>query len=285
MEILGFKKQKIWGIPAVINFTLGSMGAGLYIITMLQTIHPGFSIERIELIRNTILSISILMGGLFMLTFEAGNPVKSYMLLRNIKKSWIAREVLFSLLFVLSAVGNAIKPSLVFGVFATGNALLLIISQALIIRRSRAIVSWNVPPVVALFILSGVVSGYALYAIITTSLNTENSVILIYQFLLVTYLFAWVTFLFFYKRDDKDFRQATSALRTPQSIFFTIILGIIVPLLLVQTIISGHYIDHVIFAQILSGTCVIIGISIKNYDFIIKAGFLRKLRLQFQNTD
>jgi DMSO reductase anchor subunit len=276
MEVLGLKKQNIWRLPAVLNFTLGSMAASFYLLMLLFLMLPAFSITQTDFIRNGILAMAIMAIGLFSLSFEAGNPVRNYLLLMNLRQSWMAREVLFAIVFILFTSADILFPTVIFKSIAGIGAAGFLVSQAFIIYKSRGIVTWNTRPILYLFVLSGVLSGVGLYLMGLSRLEIDQNILYVTQLILILYLIVWSFYLFLYRRNDGDFRSATVSLRNTVSLFISLIIGIIIPIGLIQVALSSGSDGY----RIAAGLCLIAGVFIRNHDIIIKAGYFRKLEIQ-----
>jgi DMSO reductase anchor subunit len=281
MEIVKLKRQNIWGMPAVINFTLGSTGAGYYLITVLHFYILQDSPGRSSMTVNGIIALLLIGLGFFALWFEAGNPVKNYYTLFNLKKSWMSREVLFALIFAVAVAADLVLHNIVLKTIASIAALMFIVSQAFIVYKSRAIISWNVPPVAVLFMFSGLLSGYGLYMLVMTPRYIVPVIHFLAMLSLLLYLTVWSYFLFMYRKDDKDFTAAISYLRTFRSLASTLVAGVVFPLtlLILSTYAGEQGVVNVLYSM--AGIGLIYGMFRRNSDIITKAGYFRKLELKF----
>jgi DMSO reductase anchor subunit len=280
MEIVKLKRQNIWGIPAVINFTLGSTGAGFYLITVLHfyMLHDSPGLNSMTV--NSIIALLLIVLGFFALWFEAGNPVKNYYTLFNLKKSWMSREVLFALVFAGAVAADLALQHTVPKIAASVAAVMFIVSQAFIVYKSRAIISWNVPPVAVLFIFSGFLSGYGLYMLVMTPRYIVPEIHFLAMLFLSLYLAIWLHFLLLYRKDDKDFASAIAHLRSFRSLVSTLVVGGVVPLILLilSTYAGEGGTVNILYST--AGACLVYGMFIRNGDIITKAGYFRKLEMK-----
>jgi DMSO reductase anchor subunit len=285
MDIVKLKKQNIWGIPAVINFTLGSMGAGYYIFSVLHSRILLSSTLRESLLWESLTAVVLILLGFFSLLFEAGNPKRNYLTLLNVKTSWMSREILFAALFIGLIALDLLYPHIVISAAAAVTGLLFILSQAFIIYKSRAIVSWNVRPVLPLFVLSGLLSGYGLLLFIVSAEYIVFELSLAGLLLLLFFLGIILFYLFFYRKEQADFRQATEYLRKMYHLAASVFMGIIIPfLILLFTAVLGYEgISDSLYT--LAGFCIILGTLKRNKDIILKAGYFRKLEMQLNHRN
>jgi len=162
MDIAKPRLQSIWRTPAVFNFTLGSMGAGYYVWACIGAWVGGGEVPGFA----GWVAVGLILAGFFALTFEAGNPLKSYLTILNLRTSWMSRELLLALIFIVVVGLDWMYPREVFKVMGAMSAFLFIISQAFIVYKSRAMVSWNVWPILPVFTLAGLSSGYGLFLLV-----------------------------------------------------------------------------------------------------------------------
>jgi DMSO reductase anchor subunit len=278
MEIVGSRQQRIWRHPAVLNFTLGSMGAGYYLLRLIESwIHGGSS--RAAETTDGVLAVALILVGFFALTFEAGNPLKSYLTILNVRHSWMSRELLFAIVFIGAVALNWLVPHAVPRALAGVMALLFIVSQAFIIFKSRAILSWNVWPVPLLFCLSGLVSGYGLLLGLRPNEAVGGPVVYLGCLLLGSCLGVFGYYLYAFRRQQNDFRAATRYLRTARSLALSVGLGLIAPMALMVSVVVLATAGTSRVLCVLAGVCVILGTWRRNLDIITRAGYFRSIQI------
>jgi DMSO reductase anchor subunit len=109
-----------------------------------------------------VLAPALVLAGLLLVALEAGRPLRGLRVLTNLRRSWMSRELLAGLLFVLLALNHTVWPSDFLTVVATAAALMLLVSQGLILYCARGIPAWNQRWLPVLFLSSGLLTGAAL---------------------------------------------------------------------------------------------------------------------------
>ena len=84
MELIRPAKQTAWGWPAAANFILGGMGASFYLLSLWARIHGGAPAvsNHGEIFKIVGPGLTIL--GLALLGLEAGRPLRSRFLLKQL---------------------------------------------------------------------------------------------------------------------------------------------------------------------------------------------------------
>lgn len=234
MELIQQKKHHVWYWPAVANFILGGMATGLYMVSLFMEILMGEAFSTPDLLMFRLLSPLLLSLGFLTLTFEAGRPLRGYHLLRNLRTSWMSREMIAGGIFILSALLDWICPYMVLKILAATSALVLLISQGFIVYRSRAVTSWNVPLMPILFLTSGFALGAGLTLLLSvlSDLNLGLDFIATGLIILILDVAVWLTYLF--RNHDSSFREATDFLRRPAALIRIIGIGHVLPILLLS---------------------------------------------------
>jgi len=140
-------------------------------------------IESADLITyNILLAIILIMGaGLLASFFHLGDPLNSWRAIRNLRSSWLSREILFALLFfVLLCFSTALQwlnvrsPRLQETILSLTLfvGLILIYSMAKVYSL-RTIPSWDVSQTFAIFVLSSLLLGGLFFSAAYT-LNWAN---------------------------------------------------------------------------------------------------------------
>lgn len=162
LEMLPAQRQVLWGWPAVINFTLGGLGAGWYVVALLAA---GF--ERSPGVTAASWAAPVLvLAGFAAVAAEAGRPLRGPRVLMRLRTSWMSRELLVGIAFVLLLAADLAFPLRLHRAQAMVAAILLALAQGFIVRRARGVTAWDVPIMPLLFLLSALVSGAGAYLLV-----------------------------------------------------------------------------------------------------------------------
>jgi len=277
--IAGLKRQTIWRNAAVMNFTFGSAAAGSYIFTALHFYLSADSLGQVQMLANTFVAIALMGMGFGLLALETGASWKARYSVLNIRTSWMSREVVAGGIFLFFSAAGIIFPVWwIIGIAALA-AFAFIVTQAMIIYRSRAIVTWNTPPVIWLFVLSGVMSGFGVFILLMGPAHSEVAKVPAIALALVGYGSFWWYYAFLYNAGDSSFRAATVHLRRKRSIGVILGVGVIFPvgaLLLVESSATLSA-DRILIMA--AGAGIIYGVFQRNRDLIIGAGYMRKMTM------
>jgi DMSO reductase anchor subunit len=162
VELIPPRRQALWGWPAVVNFGLGGLGAGLYVV----------AVASAGLGRSPAVAVASWLGPLLVLAgfaavaAEAGRPWRGARVLARLGTSWMSRELLLGGLFVLFAATDLAVPLRVHRALGMVAAVALALAQGYIVRRARGVTAWDVPLMPALFLLWALISGGGLYLVI-----------------------------------------------------------------------------------------------------------------------
>ena len=162
MEMLPAQRQALWGWPAVVNFVLGGLGAGWYVVALLAA---GF--ERSPgVIAASWAAPVLVLAGFAAVAAEAGRPLRGPRVLARLRTSWMSRELLIGIAFVLLVAADLAFPLRLHRVQAMVAAILLALAQGFIVRRARGVTAWDVPIMPLLFLLSALLSGAGAYLLV-----------------------------------------------------------------------------------------------------------------------
>lgn len=231
--MLSGQKQSAWKLPAVLNLTLGGMGAGFYLMTLLINLPQ--SSDWGQLLLHTavvkLLGPLLVCIGLLALTTEAGHPLKSIYLLVNLRNSWMSREALAGGLFVLFAGLDWLFPHPILRGLAAIAGLVFIIAQGMIVSRASGIYTWNKPSVPWLFLTCGLMTGSGVLLIANYFLGNAMwiSLPLIAIIITVLNLVVWIVYL---KTPDQVFQNGIAPLRQTNRSILTIGVGHVLPVAL-----------------------------------------------------
>jgi formate-dependent nitrite reductase membrane component NrfD len=209
LEMLPARPQTLWGWPAVINFVLGGLGAGWYIVALLAA-----GLERSPGVTAASWVVPVLvLAGFAAVAGEAGRPLRGPRVLRRLWTSWMSRELLIGIAFVLLIAADLAFPLRVHRAQALVAATLLAVAQGFILRRARGIPAWNVPIVPALFLLSALLSGAGMYLVVEAAAGRppQPAVVGAVLGLVVIGFFAWARYLVWSR--EPAFVQSVATLR------------------------------------------------------------------------
>ena len=162
VDLIPARRQRLWGWPAVANFTLGGIGAGLYGTAVLAA---GFEQSPAVALCSWLAPLLVL-AGFAAVAAEAGRPLRGARVLLRVRTSWMSRELWTGGVFVLLAVADLMHSHGIHRVLLLVAAVLLALTQGFILRRSRGIAAWNVPIMPWLFLLSAATSGAGAYMLL-----------------------------------------------------------------------------------------------------------------------
>jgi DMSO reductase anchor subunit len=150
--------QTVWGVPAAINFTLGGLGAGFYVAAALADAAGATASMSLA----AWLAPVLVLAGFAAVACEAGRPWRGYRVLRQVRSSWMSRELWLGAAFVAAALADVAAPGRGLRVAAAAAAAALVLAQGAMLMRARAVAAWNVPFMPPVFAAAAAVSGVAL---------------------------------------------------------------------------------------------------------------------------
>ncbi|MDL2121676.1 MAG: hypothetical protein LWX51_01045 [Deltaproteobacteria bacterium] len=291
MQLVQTGKQKVWGWPAVANFTLGGAATGFYLLGSVIVSLQDSALAGSPPFAFKLLAPLLIALGFLALTIEAGRPLRGHHLFRHISGSWISLECLAGAIFVPAAVIDWLFPHPVVWILAAVAAMALMISQGFIVYRARAVSAWNVPLMPLLFVTSGFSkgSGLVLLSVVLDDSAVGHPCAMIGLICVLLNLSVW--FLYLSWSREATFREAIEALRRPNALIFTVGLGHLLPgiLLLVILVAPGIGIDtgtglwHTVVA--LAGVTMVAGGMSQKAGIILGAGYLRGIVLERSKGD
>lgn len=159
------RPQTLWGLPAVANFTLGGLGAGLYLAAVAASAFG----HAAALALASWLGPALVLAGFAAVATEAGRPWRGARVVTRAGTSWMSREVWIGGAFALCALGDLAAPALAWRAAATAAALALALAQGLILRAARGVTAWDVAVMPLLFVSSALASGAGLLAVLAVA--------------------------------------------------------------------------------------------------------------------
>ena len=152
VELIPGQQQSLWGWPAVVNFALGGLGAGFYVVAVAAS---GFRPSPVVILGSWLGPLLVLVG-FAAVAAEAGRPFRGGRVLSRVATSWMSRELWVGGVFVVCAVADLLSPWRPYRLIALGAGLGLALAQGFILRRARGVISWDVPLIPATFLLSAI---------------------------------------------------------------------------------------------------------------------------------
>ena len=288
IEIIVPVKQKEWAWPSAANFILGGAGSGFYLLNVATMVLESGTSTMVPSVSFRLLAPALVGLGFLFLAIEAGRPFRGRYLIGRLKSAWISREVLAFTIFVPAVVLDHFFPHPMFKTCATLSALVFMVTQGFIIYSARAVPAWNVSIMPIFFFTSGLATGSGLALLLASSgsLPIRGGLVLLSLICVILNLLVWL----FYLRwsSASAFRSATEPLRHPLTIFFTIALGHMLPMLLLLLLQiqpytgMGRTLPCVLAA--ISGLAMIIGVSAQKIGVLLSSGYTIGICLTFSNN-
>jgi DMSO reductase anchor subunit len=151
-------RQRLWGIPAVLNFVLGGLGAGFYAVAALTA---GLGPSAALTVASWLGPVLVLAGFVAVAT-EAGRPLRGPRVLARVRTSWMSRELVLGGAFAVLAAAEWAAPSPPQRALAAAAGLAVVAAQGFILRRARAVIAWDVSVMPLVFVVSALMSGAGL---------------------------------------------------------------------------------------------------------------------------
>src|SRR3990170_5458462 len=107
VELIPATPQMLWGKPAVINFALGGLGAGLYLAALVEVWLGGPGVLKVA----SWLGPALVLAGFIAVATEAGRPLRGPRVLTRLRTSWMSRELWVGGIFMALAGAEFLVPS------------------------------------------------------------------------------------------------------------------------------------------------------------------------------
>lgn len=273
MEVIPPPQQTLWGRPAVVNFVLGGLGAGWYVVAALAA-----GLERSPAVTAASWAAPVLvLGGFAAVAAEAGRPLRGPRVLTRLRTSWMSRELLVGIVFVLLVVADLAVPLRLHRAQAVVAAVLLALAQGFMVRRARGVTAWDVPLVPLLFLLSALVSGSGAYLLVEALAGRSPipSVIGVTLLLIVVAFVVWSGYLAW--TSEAAYRRAIAPLREGRSAVVIDGAGYGLPLLLGLLALAVPAVAGPLVG--LAGALLVAGQGYAKARLILAAGHLRPITL------
>ena len=229
LELIAATPQTSWGMPAVLNFTLGGLGAGFYVAATIATA-LGLA-DAMEL--AAWLAPALVLTGFAAVACETGRPLRSLRVLLGVATSWMSRELWLGGVFVLLAVADDAVPQTGLRLLAAAAAVALVLAQGAMLKNARAIAAWSVPMMPVVFTAAAAVSGLGLLVLVELMAGRRPGPALLARTLVVLGLGLLVWLAFLASSSDLAFVRATAPLRRGATAMEIIVAGYAAPLALV----------------------------------------------------
>ena len=264
--------QTLWGWPAVLNFVLGGLGAGLYVMAAVT----GWFAPSPALRTAAWLGPLLVLGGFGAVATEAGRPFRGPRVLARVRTSWMSRELWLGGAFTLLAAGSAVVEGPTLRVLTATAAAALALAQGQILRHARGVTVWAVPPVPIVFLTSALVSGAGLL-IVLEAWNGRPLDRLLGAALavLIVHVCAWSMLVTW--SCDEAFRQGVRPLREGTSVFQIVVGGYVLPALFAALAVALPRLGPPLAAA--AGTLMVAGQASMKATLILKAGQLTPISL------
>ncbi|HWC03586.1 MAG TPA: hypothetical protein VHF87_12580 [Methylomirabilota bacterium] len=219
--------QTLWGWPAVMNFALGGLGAGLYVMAAVTAAFAPSPALRTA----GWLGPLLVLGGFGALATEAGRPFRGPRVLARVRTSWMSRELWLGGAFTLLAAGDALVEGTGLCVLAATAAAALAVAQGQILRHARGVAVWAVSPMPVVFLTSALVSGAGLLiGLEAWSGRPLDRLLGAGLAVLIVHVGVWSVVVSW--SSDEAFRQGVRPLREGPSALATVVGGYALPSLL-----------------------------------------------------
>ncbi len=256
--------QKHWDWKAAGNFICGGIGSGLFVTTAIA------SLRHTELIPLGWVALAFVALGLFCVLLKIGRPMRSIYVLRQPRRSWMAREAwVAAVFFPLAALALWLQLPLLLLVAAV-IAILFLFCQAMILKAAKGIPAWRGSWIVPLLIATGLAEGSGLFLAAVAPFATLQPLadVVAGMAIVLVVLRAWIWQLY---------QSALKAEGAPSRIFavfhtyrpwlFTV--GLVVP---VVAIIAGVAMAVPALLAI-AGMCIVVMGVVLKFMFVVRAGF------------
>jgi DMSO reductase anchor subunit len=228
LELITDTPQTSWGMPAVLNLTLGGLGAGFYVAAAAAA---GLGLTGAMGLAAW-LGPALVLTGFAAVAAEAGRPLRGARVLRGVATSWMSRELWLGGLFVLLALADDAAPQAGLRLPAAAAAGALVVVQGVMLTEARAIAAWSVPMMPVVFAAAAAVSGVGLLVLAELLAGRRPGRALLATTLVVLALGLLVWLAFLASSADPAFLRATAPLRRGRTATEILVAGYVVPLAL-----------------------------------------------------
>lgn len=260
-------RQRVWGWPAVLNFVLGGLGAGLYAVAAVTAgSAPGLAAW---------LGPALVLAGFAAVAAEAGRPLRGPRVVARVRTSWMSREAVLGGAFVALAASDVLAPRPVLRALAMAAALAYVLAQGRILGAARAVAAWSVGVMPVVFLVSALLCGLGgvLIADTLTGAGPGGALLGGTMLALVLALVVWLVYLTW--DGGPGFAHAVRVLRDGTGALAVVGGGYVLPFVLVAVALALD----VPGLALAAGGLMILGQVLAKWLLIIVAGELRPITL------
>ncbi|MBI1737324.1 MAG: polysulfide reductase NrfD [Candidatus Rokubacteria bacterium] len=267
------RPQTLWRAPAVANFFLGGLGAGLYVAALVAAGFRGSPVLALA----SWLGPALVAAGFVAVALEAGRPFRGLRVLARAGTSWMSRELVVGGAFMAFAVADLVAPAPTLRALAAMAAIGLAVAQGVLLRHARGVPAWNVAIMPVVFLLSALSSGAGLLLLLEVLAGrTPGPVSLgVTLPLLAVAMVVWLGYLTW--SDDAAFLAATTALRQGALSIDIVVLGYVGPF--VTGALALALTEYAALLIAVAAALMIAGQARAKWALIRRAGDLRPITL------
>ena len=149
--------QQHWDWKAAGNFICGGAGVGLFLFAAMA--------GRGSLLPLGSLALAIVAFGLLLLLLKIGRPLRFIYVLRQPRRSWMAREAWIAGAFFPLAVLAIWSEALLALIAAAVSGALFLFSQAMILKEAKGIPAWRSRLIVPLILATAAAEGAGMFLV------------------------------------------------------------------------------------------------------------------------
>ena len=277
-------RQRSWGWPAVVNLSLGGAGAGLYLLGTWVSFRGSEMALETQVVPFQVLATLLVCVGFGFVALEAGRPLRAFRLAAKLPESWMSIESLSGFFFVVVGISAFFTSNSLLYFSAVLAALVLLISQGMMVYRARAMVVWNLWIIPVVFVTSGLMTACGLALLNThpysATLTIPTNAIFIFAIL---NLVVW----FFYLRLGRgQFNPSVAFLQRPLILSLIVFIGHLLPMMILWSMPWVANVQNsaslIVVLRIASGLMLIVGGVSQKIGIVFAAGFFRPMVLTRQ---
>ena len=256
--------QQHWDWKAASNFVCGGAGIGLFLFAAV--------VGRSSLLPLGSLALAIVAFGLLLLLFKIGRPWRFVYVLRQPRRSWMAREAWIAVAFFPLAALAIWFETLELVIAAAATGMLFLLSQAMILREARGIPAWRSRLMVPLIMATGIAEGAGLFlagAALLPSLVPAAPAVAVAAVMLAG-LRGWIWRLYLSALQVEGAPSRTLAVLSTLSPWFFLV-GLAVPSILTVVGLAVTDISLPVFA--VAGICIFVSGGTLKLILVTRAGF------------
>lgn len=260
--------QRVWRLPAVLNFAAGGLGAGFYLVAAVAGgAAPGLAAW---------LGPALVLAGFAAVAAEAGRPLRGPRVVARARTSWMSREALLGGAFAVLAAAELLAPAPALRVLAAAAALAYVLAQGRILSAARGVTAWSVGVMPVVFLASAVVSGLGLLLVVDVLGGRPPAGALLGATMLVLVLAVGVWLIYVTWHQDPGFVRAVRVLREGAGAVGIVGGGHIAPFALAAIALAADVPGLALGA----GVLMVLGQVLAKWLLIIGAGELRPITLE-----